>query len=141
MRRKLYGHFADTRLALVRSHVSSPRASDLSRRFWFSDLPLYTTLLLLMSAHYNPGRRPGVALSDVFEEMPCSTSTAQRQIERAIASGYARTVHAEDDRRAKRLVPTQRTITMWEQYVDDVTDILRENGGGALLSDYLTSDN
>ena len=68
-------------------------------------------------------------------QMPCSYTKARQLIEEAVELGYAEIGAMESDRRVKIVMPTHRTIKIWESDFDDALAIMQDTGLVAMLAE------
>jgi len=129
-RRSIYGAFAATRLALSRSQLEISARYNPEMRFWFARFELYIALLIMMDNWYagsarEPERR-ATRLSSLTSQMPCSYTKARQLIEDAVEFGYAEIRSDSADHRVKVVIPTKRTIQVWEAYFDEAKAIMED---------------
>jgi DNA-binding MarR family transcriptional regulator len=136
----IYGAFAATRLALSRDQMEVSLVHDPHRRFWFARFEMYIALLMMMdnryAAHHDSDTRIGTRLTNLISNMPCSYTTARQLIDDAVELGYLEMTPSQGDRRVKMVIPTERTIALWESYVDEARLIMKDTGLIAPLSEH-----
>lgn len=139
-RRRIYGAFAATRLALSRSQLAISGRFDPEMRFWFARFELYIAMLIMMDNWYaanaegDPDRR-ATRLSNLISQMPCSYTKARQLIDDAVELGYAELGATASDLRVKIVTPTDRTIEIWETYFDEAMAIMCDTGLVAMLAE------
>jgi hypothetical protein len=132
-RDSIYGAFAATRLALARSQLEVSARYDPEMRFWFARFELYVAMLIMMDNWYaatadaDPDAR-GTRLSNLISQMPCSYTKARQLIDDSAELGYARIKPAAFDHRVKIVLPTSRTIRVWQAYWDEAKAIMDDTG-------------
>ena len=132
-RGSIYGAFAATRLALARSQLEVSARYDPEMRFWFARFELYVALLIMMDNWYattadaEPDAR-ATRLSNLISQMPCSYTKARQLIDDSVELGYAEIKPAASDHRVKIVLPTERTIRIWQAYWDEAKAIMDDTG-------------
>lgn len=139
-RTTIYGAFAATRLALARSQLEVSARFDPEMRFWFARFELYVALLIMMDNWYSTSidDEPEVRatrLSNLISQMPCSYTKARQLIDDSAELGYAEIKPGLSDHRIKIVMPTQKTIEIWEAYWDEAKTIMEDTGLVDLLVD------
>lgn len=135
----IYGAFAATRLALTRDQLEISADHDPHKRFWFARFDMYVALLIMMdkwySAHAEHSHRVGTRLTNLMSQMPCSYTTARQLIDDAAELGYVQIRPSNSDHRVKVVIPMQRTIDLWESYIDEASMIMRDSGLTQMLAE------
>lgn len=143
-RRSIYGAFAATRLALSRSQLEISSSYNPEMRFWFARFELYVALLIMMDNWYagtaDDAERRATRLTSLTSQMPCSYTKARQLIEDAVEFGYAEIRPSASDHRVKVVIPTRRTIQVWEAYFDEAKAIMEDTGLIDLLVDERLSE-
>ena len=113
---------------------------DPEMRFWFARFELYVALLIMMDNWYSTSidDEPEVRatrLSNLISQMPCSYTKARQLIDDSAELGYAQIRPGLSDHRIKIVMPTQKTIEIWEAYWDEAKAIMEDTGLVDLLVD------
>lgn len=129
----VYGAFAATRLALARSQLEVSARFDPEMRFWFARFELYVALLIMMDNWYSATadeeqEARATRLSNLISQMPCSYTKARQLIDDSVELGYADIRPAQSDHRVKIVIPTERTIRIWQAYWDEAKAIMEDTG-------------
>lgn len=140
----VYGAFAATRLALARDHLEISADHDPHKRFWFARFDMYIALLVMMDKWYaardDGTERKGTRLTNLISQMPCSYTTARQLIDDAHELGYVEIRPSKADHRVKVVMPTRRTIALWESYIDGAEMIMKDTGLIELVAEHRTSE-
>lgn len=140
----IYGAFAATRLALARDHLEISAHHDPHKRFWFARFDMYIALLIMMDKWYAARRdgteRVGTRLTNMISQMPCSYTTARQLIDDAAELGYVEIKPSATDNRVKVVTPTNRTIELWESYIDEAGMIMKDTGLIELLAEHKSGE-
>lgn len=128
----IYGAFTATRLALSRDQLEISDVHDPHRRFWFARFDMYIALLVMMDKWYaarDEGTdRVGTRLTNLISQMPCSYTTARQLIDDAAELNYVEIRPSTTDHRVKVVLPTNRTVALWESYIEEARMIMKDTG-------------